>query len=99
MLRVLLLHCTVTFCKCPWAHAMHVGARGGRALTRALRDRVKSGHLNRLRSSPYPTDLFSHSITYCFSLMSGSLCRIQILSHCAFRSRHSDQSAVPLNFH
>ena len=37
MLRALLLHCTVTFCKCPWALTMHVGARGGWALTRVLR--------------------------------------------------------------
>ena len=42
MLRALLLHCTVTFCKCPWALTMHVGARGGWALTVCLTGKTMS---------------------------------------------------------
>ena len=42
MLRALLLHCTVTFCKCPWALTMHVAARGGWALTVCLTGKTMS---------------------------------------------------------
>ena len=38
----------VPFCKCPWALTMHVGARGGWALTRAVRPERDRVHLDGL---------------------------------------------------